>query len=134
MGSNKESFVSTLTSFFTSDIFKRFLQKRQKGKTEIYIRSGDGEDEERGMGCWRLEMANTNDNHLDRSTELKRAEAQTLSTCESLNCGVLSFKQTSFRGSQNRLQKVSCPSVAKCRCIIPRSHLRELWTQFVSLF
>ena len=42
------------------------------GKTEKYIGTGHGEDEERGMGCWRLEMANTNDNNLDTYTELKR--------------------------------------------------------------
>ena len=45
-------------------------------KTENYTRSGDGEDEERGMGCMRLEMANTNDNSLDTSTGLKRGDAK----------------------------------------------------------
>ena len=29
----------------------------------------------RGMGCWRLEMANTNDKNIDASTELKRGDA-----------------------------------------------------------
>ena len=38
------------------------------------IGSGHGEDEERGMGCWRLEMANTNDKNIDASTELKRGD------------------------------------------------------------
>ena len=54
MVSNEESLYlySTLTTFFTFDIFKRFLQK------------GDGGDEERGNGCWRLEMANTMINML----------------------------------------------------------------------
>ena len=45
------------------------------GKTEKYIGSGDGGDEERGMGWgaggWRLKTANTNDNNIYTSTELK---------------------------------------------------------------
>ena len=65
----------------------------------------------RGMGCWRLEMANTNDNNIHTSTELKRGDANIQPWGrESLNCGLVSFKQkTSFRGSQNILQKVSRP-------------------------
>ena len=87
MESNEESLrflYSILTTFFTFDIFKKFFSEKINGEDgEIsYTRSGDGEDEERGMGngergmgCWRLEMANTNDN-FDTSIELKRGDAK----------------------------------------------------------
>jgi len=37
---------------------------------------GKTKNEEWGMGCWRLEMANTNDNNFDMSVELKRGDAK----------------------------------------------------------